>query len=185
MSIMHSSGNLRILKVVFACIAVLSVIMLVADTFGLNAYVVMSNSMRHKGYDTALYSFWESLGYPRDQFNGFPVSGGFQAGDLILAIKTEDLKVGDVAIDTRRDVPVTHRIFSINGATIMTSGDGLPPQNASRIPSSEIRQRKTIYGKVVLVVPKGGILKALDNCLRSSGCDMIQCFVSGECGDLH
>jgi len=163
-------------------VGAISMLLVISEVSGIMFLVVISNSMKHYENNYALYGFWESLGYSKENFSTFPASGGFQAGDMLVVAKTSDLKVGDVVVDVSDEVPITHRAFFVNSTVVKTAGDANPPQDASRI--GNMRQRKDIYGRVWFVIPKGGILKALYNCYTSSGCDLSKCFNEGNCGSI-
>ncbi|MFH0829835.1 MAG: hypothetical protein V1887_01585 [Candidatus Aenigmatarchaeota archaeon] len=166
-------------------VCVLLVVISLASVLGLKAYVVMSNSMRQDNSTAKLFSFWERIGYSEEEFGSFPASGGFQAGDMLIVTRTDDLKIGDVAVDIRGKIPVTHRIFFLNGTTVMTSGDAYPPFAPSSVQKRDIRPREGIYGKVWFVMPKGGILKVLEYCFNDPKCGPVECFTDGDCGDTR
>jgi len=168
-----------------AAVAVIAAVMLVIGASGIRAYVVMSNSMRQGNDTSRLYFFWGKLGYSKENFSSFPSSGGFQAGDLLIAARTDNLKIGDVAVDVRSDIPLTHRIFFLNETAVITTGDSYPPIDARNIQQREIRPRGGIYGKVLFVVPKGGILKVMGYCLKDPSCSPPECLDKGNCGDTR
>jgi len=167
-----------------AAVAAVAAVLLAISMSGLQAYVVMSNSMQQKDDKTMLHHFWERLNYSEQEFSKFPVSGGFQAGDLLIAIRTDDLRVGDVAADVSGKIPVTHRIFFLNESTVMTVGDASPPFDWRSIQTRDIRQRDAIYGSVLFMIPKAGILKVLYYCRLDPGCSMADCFNEGRCGQI-
>ncbi len=168
-----------------AAVVVMAAVLLVIDVSGVQAYVVMSNSMKQGDDKGMLYHFWERLNYSRQDFDSFPIPGGFQAGDMLLVIRTENLRVGDVAADISSEIPVTHRIFSLNESTVMTVGDASPPFDWRYIQARDIRPRKGIYGNALFMIPKGGILKVLYYCHLDPECSLAGCFWNGECGNIR
>ncbi len=161
-------------------IGLLVAAMFLTSLTGIRFFVVMSNSMRHSPYRESYYTFWGERGYPKEAFDAFPISQGFQAGDMIVVRKTGDLKVGDVGVDLRPSVPVTHRIVFVNETIVMTMGDAAP---LKKIPRREIRRREDVYGTVWFVIPKAGALKTLLSCHLDAKCsDYWACFNEGKCG---
>ena len=164
-------------------LAAIIIIILFVGISGMKFYVVASNSMKQSFTKNSLHAFWEKLGYSTEDFSKFTAPNGFQAGDLLIVKKTDDLKVGDIAVDTSRSIPLTHRIFFLNDTLAKTAGDADPPKNMTKILKSEMRPREHIYGKVWFVIPKGGIIRALYSCYLSDNCNYGKCFSEGKCGN--
>lgn len=72
--------------------------------------------------------------------------------DFIIVKITDNIKVGDIITYTDGKDFITHRVIDINEDTIHTKGD------ANNSEDYEI-SRESLVGKVVLVLPKVGIIK--------------------------
>lgn len=72
--------------------------------------------------------------------------------DLIIVKITDDIKVGDIITYTDGKDFITHRVIDINEDTIHTKGDA---NNSEDYETS----KESLVGKVVLVLPKVGIIK--------------------------
>lgn len=126
--------------------------------------VVVSGSMMHdKNLEVKHYDFLEkTFGYNRSFINSWPLKNGFGIGDVLVVIKTENLKVGDVVVfkNNCQNIPIAHRIIAINpDFTFQTKGDNNYGQNISPCYNERNISRNEIYGKVVLVIPKIGLLR--------------------------
>lgn len=115
------------------------------------------------GYDTTNFdnywklcgSWYESQNISKEEFKSFTFSDGLDVGDMIIVLNANDFKVGDIAIfDTdMRKYPIIHRIYSVNGNSLLTKGDN----NAS--PDSFTKTK--IHGKAILKIPLLGWVKIL------------------------
>lgn len=126
--------------------------------------VVVSGSMMHvENLEVKHYRFLErNFGYNRSFIDSWPLKNGFGIGDILVVIKTEDLKVGDVVVFKNycQNIPIAHRIIAINSDnTFQTKGDNNYEQNSSPCYDEKNIKKEEIYGKVVLVIPKLGLLR--------------------------
>lgn len=74
--------------------------------------------------------------------------------DLIIVKKTNKIKVKDIITYKVDDDFITHRIIKIDGNTIYTKGD------ANTSEDYQIK-KEALIGKVVLIIPKFGIIKEI------------------------
>lgn len=74
--------------------------------------------------------------------------------DLIIVYSTDKIKENDIITYTDDKDFITHRVIKIEGETITTKGDS---NN-----STDVRINKNkIIGKVILTIPKGGIIREI------------------------
>ena len=100
-------------------------------------------------------SWYDSQNISKDKFNSFAFSDGLEVGDMIVVLNTENFNLGDIVIfsaDTRK-IPIIHRIYSINGGTVMTKGDHNSSPDSLNI--------NKIHGKAILKIPLLGWVKIL------------------------
>lgn len=126
--------------------------------------VVVSGSMMHlEDIESKHYKFLEEkFGYNRSYIDSWPLRNGFGIGDILVVIKTEDLKVGDVIVFRNycQNIPIAHRIIKINeDGTLQTKGDNNYFQNVWVCYDERRIKREDVYGKVVLVIPKIGLIR--------------------------
>ena len=113
---------------------------------------VVSDSMYHRAYFNQWWGssgkFYTGLGITSDQFKEFKDFNGLSRGDLLLVIKPQDLKVGDIVIYQRdaASFTIVHRVVQIDGDKIVTKGDNNPGPDTPII-------RQNVQGKVVFAVP--------------------------------
>jgi len=96
---------------------------------GFPIVAVMSNSMEHNGDN---FDIWweknkveyEQYDITKEQFKEFPLSNGFNKGDLVIAFGPKEAKVGDVLIFQAAEAyPLIHRIVEIKDGKYTTKGD--------------------------------------------------------------
>lgn len=126
--------------------------------------VVVSGSMMHKdNIEIKHYQFLErNFGYNKSYIDSWPLKNGFGVGDILVVVKTNDLRIGDVVVFKNRcqNIPIAHRIIAINeDSTFQTKGDNNYEQNISPCYNEKSISKEDIYGKVVLVIPKIGIFR--------------------------
>lgn len=115
------------------------------------------------GYDVTNFDdYWklcggwyESRNMTKQEFESFPFGNGLDVGDMILVMNTEDVRTGDIIVFNQplRQVPIIHRVYSVNGSAVLTKGDN----NLSPDPSATGK----IYGKAVFRIPLLGWVKIL------------------------
>jgi len=134
---------------------------------------VMTGSMSHDSTtDVRHYLYLEkTYGYTPSQIDSWPISNGFNPGDVIIikGVEEEDVKIGDVIIFTYegQPVPIIHRVVNINDDHPFTKGDHNtildPDCKLLDNPYSGCWRRISIKGKAVFVIPYLGYPKLLLN----------------------
>jgi hypothetical protein len=109
--------------------------------------------------------FYEKIGIDQNKFKEFPMSSGFNKGDIILLKGTEisDLEIGDIIVFNSLDrrYPIIHRIISIDEDNdfVQTKGD----HNIDQIVDTGLNEKNIkesdILGKAFLRVPFLGYVK--------------------------
>ena len=129
---------------------------------------VVSGSMEHDGGFERWWGTQESWyvqrGITKDMFKGFPLSHGFNRGDIMVLHGKETVEVGDVIVfqSTLPD-PIIHRVIAKGDEYYQTKGDHNPDMNPNEqkiLPEQLIGYQK--YGKgsvAVLRIPFLGYLK--------------------------
>ena len=123
---------------------------------------VVSGSMEHNGL--SFDKWWESreseykgYGIKKEDFEKFPLKGGFNKGDIIIlyGIKTENARIGDVIVyaNERYKYPIIHRVVEKNGY-FKTRGDHNP------VDDGNIDYSKYL-GKAYIRIPYLGWVKIL------------------------
>jgi len=144
---------------------------------------VVSSSMDHNpiedkicgttvsNYNGSLDSYWntcgklyENIGIDKKTFESFPLSDGFEKGNIMVLVgaKPDEIKKGDIIVFRGgNNIPIIHRVVIINEKdgkkTFTTKGD----HNEGIIPSFgevDITEDK-IIGKAVLKIPYLGYIK--------------------------
>lgn len=105
-------------------------------------------------------AYYENIDVSFDEFSKFPLENGFKKGDIMVLIKPEDLKVGDVIVfQSGRPDPIIHRIIKVKGSSYETKGDN----NCGQISSLSLDEtniaKENIYGKTLLRIPFLGYVK--------------------------
>lgn len=123
---------------------------------------VVSTSMLHDETTPVVHYQWleKNLGVTREQIDSWPISDGFDRGDILLVVGVprEDLKIGDVIVfrASKQSYPIVHRIVKINeDGTFVTKGDHNPTTDPWKISYNEIS------GKVIFILPKLGYFKLI------------------------
>lgn len=172
--------------IVLGMLAALAVSNILGLTLGTNIplVAVLSGSMDHGptdgagdsrypceknvgAYTESFDSWWglceftyAGFGITKQQFAGFPFSGGFKKGDLPVIQNDAGYKVGDIVVYNipSSGVPIIHRIVKINSdGTYQTKGD----HNSGQNPYEKSVQKSQIRGKVIFLVPYLGYLRVL------------------------
>ncbi|MFP4567940.1 MAG: signal peptidase I [Candidatus Woesearchaeota archaeon] len=95
-----------------------------------------------------------------EEFKSFPMTRGFNKGDIILLVGTNNLEVGDVIVfQAAKEYPIIHRIINISEDNIVTKGDN----NQGLIVDSQLNERRVspsvVLGKAYLRIPYLGYVK--------------------------
>lgn len=124
-----------------------------------------------------LVNLWLGLS-PRLLDNPFPTVFGFSflqvdsgsmapaihTGDAIIIQKENAYEAGDIITFYQEELYITHRIVNRQGTQLVTKGDANNANDPRQVREEEI------YGRVVQVVPKGGIfMNALHHPLVITG----------------
>ncbi|MFH0897746.1 MAG: signal peptidase I [Candidatus Bathyarchaeota archaeon] len=100
-------------------------------------------------------SWYESKNISKEDFKSFTFSDGLEVGDMIVVMRSENIKVGDIIIfsaDTRK-IPIIHRVYAIAGGQYLTKGDNnASPDNFAG---------KQIHGKAIFKIPVLGWVKII------------------------
>jgi len=101
--------------------------------------------------------FYEKEGISKDEFFEFPLSNGFDKGDIIVIHGSKDYEVGDIIVfDSRvQATPIIHRIIKIEDGNYSTKGDHNPDQ----LPYEKEIEKSQVIGKAVGKIPYLGWLK--------------------------
>ncbi|MFH0961720.1 MAG: signal peptidase I [archaeon] len=136
---------------------------------------IMSGSMTH-GSDVPQthYGYLQAQGFSREQIDGFPISGGFRKGDVIVVKGREKkYKIGDVIVFNvpNASYPIIHRVIgtsedSLGKVYYRTKGDHNPSEDRWLIPHGEVK------GKAIFVIPFLGYIKVVPTelCISTSLC---------------
>lgn len=93
-------------------------------------------------------------------FAKFPLRNGFNKGDIMILVKPEDLKTGDVIVfKSLRPEPIIHRIVKIQGEVYETKGDNNCEQIKSRELDETSIKKEDLLGKAVVRLPLLGWVK--------------------------
>lgn len=74
--------------------------------------------------------------------------------DFIIVKESDKYSVGDIITYKEDNSYITHRIIKINGDTLVTKGD-------SNNSEDKIISKSEVIGKVVKIIPKGGVIKEI------------------------
>ncbi len=122
---------------------------------------VVSSSMQHNNPQSTYYQWLESnLGYNRTYIDSWPISNGFNIGDMPIVQGKDNYRIGDVIVYSvqGQSVPIIHRIIQINSDnTYQTKGDNNSGQN----PYESSVRKAQIHGRVIFIVPKLGYFKVV------------------------
>ncbi len=112
-------------------------------------------------------SWYEERGITKEQFRDFPLSQGFNKGDVIILWRAEpeNLKLGDVLIfNGNKQQPIIHRIVKIweeeGKVYYQTKGDHNSVSIGRGISENKIEEER-IFGKGVIRLPYFGWVKIL------------------------
>lgn len=114
---------------------------------------VVSDSMFH-GTDFERWwlssnDYYLSKDISKQDFLSFPFANGLSQGDMLVIIKPDDIKLGDVVIYQRGDARYTiiHRVIAVTGEGYFIKGDN----NAKEDPG--VVKKEQILGKAVIAAP--------------------------------
>ncbi len=115
---------------------------------------VVSHSMYHdKTFDewwSENEKFYLSYNITKEEFRNFPMSNGLSRGDLLVVVKDENPKPGDIIIYNRfSGFTIVHRIIEIENETYITKGDNNPASD-NPVPKDQF------VGKAILAIPMLG-----------------------------
>jgi len=126
-----------------------------------------SGTVDHEAFWQFCGDFYDERNITKEQFETFPLSSGFNKGDIIFlrGIPIEELKVGDTIVfsATKKAYPIIHRVIAIdyvdNEYIIQTKGD----HNKAQISDAYLNELEVkegqIFGKATLRVPFLGYIK--------------------------
>jgi signal peptidase I len=146
---------------------------------------VVSSSMEHRGVDEGsvyrmcggvvddsnrfgLDEWWDVCGawyeenfdiYLSD-FRGFPLSDGFNKGDIILLRGAQNIDLGDVVVfHSGKKYPIIHRVVGFSNEGVVTKGDNNPGLiRDSELDESDVNV-DVILGKAYARIPYLGYVK--------------------------
>lgn len=153
------------------------IFILVLGWLGFDLISIVSNSMKHEN-EALFIQFWEKRGCDIECVKDFPISKGFQGGDLLIRKRTTEYKVGDVLAYQANSKIIIHRLVNLDETRVFLKGDNI--QRGSKYVSEEMIEKKFVTGKIIFKIPKLGIVKASLNCW-SKRCDYIDCIINGNC----
>ena len=174
--------NYKLWILIIAWIEIIFVLILGYLGFGFMS--VVSNSMKHE--DEALFiQFWQERGCDIDCLKNFPLSNGFQGGDLLIFKKTSNYEKGDIVPYRANSKIIIHRLVDLNESQAFFQGDNIKKAPGSAMPAGsdmprEVIERRFTIGKIIFKIPKLGLIKALLNCWANS-CDISRCISNGNC----
>ena len=111
---------------------------------------VTTSSMVHDDTTGRTYLEWmQNNGFTKDQLSLFPFSGGFSPGDaiIVLGVKPENIRVGDVIIYDQQGypMPIIHRVIQIQQKDgvyyFFTKGDHNSIQDPWAVSQDKIKGR--------------------------------------------
>lgn len=124
--------------------------------------VVESGSMEHSGDPFGLWwaqkgQFYLDRGISEEQFKEYPFPNGFDKGDIIISMSSDNYQKGDVIIfQSNQPTPIIHRlIYQNDDLTFATKGD----HNAVQLEQEKRIPKEAIISKAVFRIPKLGWLK--------------------------
>lgn len=181
--------NYKLKILIIAWVSIIFI--LVLGWLGFDLISVVSNSMKHEN-ETLFIQFWKKKGCDLACVGGFPISGGFQGGDLLIQKRTTEYKIGDVLAyqanciyedDEQKKIKcsdiIVHRLIDLDEARVFLKGDNIKETPKNNV-SEEIIEKKFVVGKIIFKIPKLGLIKALLNCWGKR-CNYIDCITNGNC----
>ncbi|MAF50756.1 MAG: signal peptidase I [Nanoarchaeota archaeon] len=106
--------------------------------------------------------WYEDNEIDKNMFSSFPFQDGFNKGDIMVLVGSEDINLGDVIVfgSGRSGPPIIHRVVDIENGEYMTKGD----HNSGQLNFEKDIKKDAILGKAVFRVPYLGWVKvAFDN----------------------
>lgn len=114
---------------------------------------VVSDSMFH-GTDFEKWwnsnnDFYISRDITKKDFLSFPFANGLSQGDMLVIVRPDSIKLGDVVIYQRADARYTiiHRVVAVTGEGYVIKGDNNAREDQGIIKKSEI------LGKAIIAAP--------------------------------
>lgn len=93
-------------------------------------------------------------------FEEFPLSNGFNKGDIILLRGPSSIEIGDVVVfQARKKYPIIHRVINTSDDRIVTKGDNNPGLIKDSELDEENVQREVVIGKAYAKIPYLGYVK--------------------------
>jgi hypothetical protein len=154
---------------------------------GVKVHPVISNSMSHfqlsmthpdygKTFSELRYELWASKGYAKSDVERFTAPGGFEMGDLLIAVPAQEFSPGDIVVyEMYEGMVMTHRLLEDNGSTM-----ALVPDLLYDTDLIDWVERDKVKGKVIFVIPKLGTFHLFLGCMQNSKCDLL-CFFDRDC----
>lgn len=142
---------LEIIAAFFIAWAAYQVISVAAGT-PLPIVSVVSDSMYHTNqFDTwwsANEEFYTKLGITEEDFKAFAAPNGLSRGDLLVVVRPDNPKIGDILIYRKfgSDFTIVHRLIDIQDEFYITKGDNNP------VADSPVA-KNYVVGKVVFATP--------------------------------
>ncbi len=113
--------------------------------------------------------FWDKCGsfyinkkITKQKFGNFPMSKGFNKGEIILlkGVDFDDIKIGDVIVfNAGKNYPIIHRVIEKNDNTLQTKGDHNKDQIENPTLNEKAITEEQILGKAIARVPFLGYVK--------------------------
>lgn len=185
--------NLKSLKIKKTDIILISLVLIFAfpfiiSFFGMQTYPVVSNSMLHwyssdpEHMESNFRDIWEDKGYSKSDTNNFPIAGGFEMGDLVITMKSDNIDVGDVVVWRKESGPTTHRLIEKNGTMYGIVADQVPDAvlNTTNEDYIQWADQSEVQEEVILAIPKAGIPVLFISCINDKYCGL-SCFFDPVC----
>tara|TARA_Y100000310_G_scaffold326112_1_gene390554 strand:- start:2179 stop:2751 length:573 start_codon:yes stop_codon:yes gene_type:complete len=123
---------------------------------------VVSGSMEHDGDFEEFWSefgeWYEDNGITKEEFLGYDFVDGFNRGDIMVLVGSDEIDVGDVIVfNGNSNNPIIHRVVVENEESYQTKGDH-NRDSSSSLGETDI-QEENIVGKAKFRVPYLGWFK--------------------------
>jgi signal peptidase I len=121
---------------------------------GMPIVSVVSHSMYHDNTFDAWWNenkaFYLSYNITKEDFLKFPMNNGLSRGDLLIVVKDDSPKPGDIVIYNRfASFTIVHRIIEVQDSNYIIKGDNNPVAD-SPVP------KEYLVGKAVFAIPMLG-----------------------------
>ena len=113
---------------------------------------VVSDSMYHTAHFDNWWGntngYYPGIGITLDQFTKFPDANGLSRGDLLIVVRPDSPKIGDILIYKKfgSDFTIVHRLIEIQPNYYIVKGDN------NQAPDPPVA-KQYVVGKVVFAVP--------------------------------